>query len=56
MERRNMDDLLAGGLDRAMELMAVAAHNSFRFGGKNTVRIVTAGKDDMQEMAEYCRD
>jgi len=54
MERRNMDDLLLGGLDRAMELMAVAAHNSFRFGGKNTIRIVTASKDDMQEIAEYC--
>ncbi len=54
MERRNMDDLLLGGLDRAMELMAVAAHNSFRFGGKNSIRIVTAGKDDMQEIAEYC--
>ena len=54
MERRNMDDLLLGGLDRAMELMAVAAHNSFRFGGKNTIRIVTASRDDMQEIAEYC--
>ncbi len=54
MQRRNMDDLLVGGLDRAVELMAVAAHNSFRFSGKNTIRIVTASKDDMQEMAEYC--
>jgi uncharacterized ferredoxin-like protein len=49
-----MDDLLLGGLDRAVELMAVAAHNSFRFGGKNTIRMVTASKDDMQEIAEYC--
>ncbi|MBI4963123.1 MAG: hypothetical protein HY913_07600 [Desulfomonile tiedjei] len=54
MQRREMDDLLLGGLDRGVELMAVAAHNSFRFGGKNTIRIVTAGKDDMQEIAEYC--
>jgi len=54
MQRREMDDLLLGGLDRAVELMAVAAHNSFRFAGKNTVRIVAASKDDMQEIAEYC--
>lgn len=54
MQRREMDDLLLGGLDRAVELMAVAAHNSFRFGGKNTIRIVTASKEDMQEIAEYC--
>jgi uncharacterized ferredoxin-like protein len=54
MQRREMDDLLVGGLDRAVELMAVAAHNSFKFGGKNTIRIVTASKDDMQEIAEYC--
>ncbi len=54
MQRREMDDLLLGGLDRAVELMAVAAHNSFRFAGKNTARIVAASKDDMQEIAEYC--
>ncbi len=54
MQRRNMDDLLLGGLDHAVELMAVAAHNSFRFAGKNTIQIVTASKDDMQEIAEYC--
>jgi uncharacterized ferredoxin-like protein len=54
MKRRQMDDLLLGGLDRAVELMTVAAHNSFRFGGKNTLTIVTAGTDDLQEIGEYC--
>ena len=30
-----MNELLNNGLDRAVELMVVAAHNSFRFGGRN---------------------
>jgi uncharacterized ferredoxin-like protein len=54
MQRREMDDLLLGGLERAVELMAVAAHNSFRFGDRNPLRIVTASKDNMQDIAEYC--
>jgi uncharacterized ferredoxin-like protein len=54
MAIREMDDLIGRGLERAVELMAVAAHNSFRFGGKNKVKIITAGEDEMREIAEYC--
>lgn len=54
MAIREMEDLITAGLDRALELMALAAHNSFRFGGKNTVKIITAGNDEMQDIAEYC--
>lgn len=54
MARREMDELLRNGLDRAVELMAVAAHNSFRFGGKNTIKMVVAGEEEMQDIAEYC--
>lgn len=54
MAIKEMDELIAGGLDRAIEMMALAAHNSFRFGGKNSVKIVAAGNDEMQDIAEYC--
>jgi len=54
MARREMDELLRNGLDRAVELMAVAAHNSFRFGGKNSIKMVVAGEEEMQDIAEYC--
>jgi uncharacterized ferredoxin-like protein len=54
MAVRELDDLLQGGLDRAVEMMTVAAHNSFRFGGRNTVKIVSLGKEEMTEIAEFC--
>lgn len=54
MSVREMDELVRGGLDRALELMALAAHNSFRFGSKNTVKIISVGAEEMQEIAEYC--
>ena len=54
MAKREMDDLIQDGLDRAVELMAVAAHNSFRFGNRNTVKIVCVGKEEMVEIAEFC--
>ena len=49
-----MNELLSNGLDRAVELMVVAAHNSFRFSGKNTVKICRLTRDDQQEIAEFC--
>jgi len=49
-----MNDLIQAGLDRAVELMAVAAHNSFRFGKRNTIRLVSLGVDDMKDIAEFC--
>jgi uncharacterized ferredoxin-like protein len=54
MQRREMDDLIQAGVDRALETMALAAHNSFRFGGKNTLNMVTAARENMEEIAEFC--
>jgi uncharacterized ferredoxin-like protein len=54
MAVRELDDLLQGGLDRAVEMMTVAAHNSFRFGARNTVKILSLGKEEMVEIAEFC--
>jgi len=54
MAIREMDELLQQGLERALELMTVAAHNSFRFGKRNTVKIISIGTEEMQEIAEYC--
>jgi len=54
MAARGMKDLIENGLDRAVELMAVAAHNSFRFGNRNTIKMVSLSKDDMIEIAEFC--
>ncbi|MFH1138078.1 MAG: DUF2148 domain-containing protein [Pseudomonadota bacterium] len=54
MAIREMNDLIQSGLDRAVELMAAAANNSFRFSKKNTLKIVAAGKEEMEEIAEFC--
>ncbi len=54
MAIREMSDLIQQGLDRAVELMAVAANNSFRFGRKNTIKLITVGTEEMQEIAEFC--
>lgn len=54
MAIKKMDELIQGGLDRAVELMAVAAHNSFRFGGRNTIKLISVGKEEMIEIAEFC--
>jgi uncharacterized ferredoxin-like protein len=53
MAIREMDDLIQQGLDRALELMAVAAHNSFRFGSHNDLKIISVGHDEMDEIAEF---
>jgi len=49
-----MTDLIQCGLERAVELMAVAAHNSFRFGHRNTIKLVSLDKEDMKDIAEFC--
>jgi uncharacterized ferredoxin-like protein len=34
--------------------MALAAHNSFRFKDRNTVKIISIGNEEMEQIAEYC--
>ncbi len=53
MAKREMDDLVQHGLDRALELMALAAHNSFRFASHNTTKILAVDKEEMEEIAEF---
>jgi uncharacterized ferredoxin-like protein len=54
MARREMDDLIQSGLDRAVELMTLAAQTSFRFGKRNTCKIVAITKEEIVQLAEYC--
>ena len=49
-----MPDLIRNGLARAVELMAVAAHNSFRFNDRNTIRMRAIDGEDLEQIAEYC--
>lgn len=49
-----MPDLISNGLARAVELMAVAAHNSFRFNDRNTIRMRAIDGEDLEQIAEYC--
>lgn len=53
MAKKEMNELVQNGLERTLELMAMAAHNSFRFGNKNTLNIITAGEEEMEEIANY---
>jgi uncharacterized ferredoxin-like protein len=49
-----MPDLIQNGLARSVELMAVAAHNSFRFNDRNTIRMRAIDGQDLEQIAEYC--
>lgn len=49
-----MNELIQNGLHRAVELMALAAYNSFRFGKRNTIKMVSLSIDDLKEIAEFC--
>jgi uncharacterized ferredoxin-like protein len=54
MAIKEMSQLIGNGLDRAVELMAVAAHNSFRFKDRNNIKIITVEGEDLEQIAEYC--
>ena len=49
-----MDELITKGLDRSVELMAVAANNSFRFKDRNSIKIISVAGEDLEQIAEYC--
>jgi uncharacterized ferredoxin-like protein len=54
MARREMDDLIQSGLDKAVELMTLAAQTSFRFGRRNTCKIIAVTNEEIEQLAEYC--
>lgn len=47
------DDLLKGGMDRAVELMAIAANTSLRFGHPR-IRMSAIGPEEFIELSGYC--
>ncbi len=49
-----LTDLLEKGLQQAVELMAVAANNSYRFSDQNKLKIIVVGNEEMESIAEYC--
>jgi uncharacterized ferredoxin-like protein len=53
MAIRNMEELVQSGLDRAIELIVLAAHNSYRFDARNTLKIISVGKEEMEEIAQF---
>lgn len=54
MSISQMQDLVAQGFARSLELVALAAHNSFRFNNRNTVKMVMVQDEDLEQLAEYC--
>ena len=54
MSIQNMEEMIQAGLDRAVEMMTLAAWNSFRFNDRNTVKIITVTGEDLIPISEYC--
>ena len=54
MSIKEMPELVENGLDRAVELMSLAAHNSFRFKDRNSLKMISVGGEDLEQIAEYC--
>lgn len=54
MTIRKMSDLVESGFQRSVELISLAAHNSFRFSNRNTAKMITVEGEDLEQMAEYC--
>ena len=55
MPIQNMEEMIQAGLDRAVELMSLAAWTSFRFNDRNTIKIVNVtGEEELSPVAEYC--
>ena len=49
-----MEEMIQAGLDHAVEMMTLAAWNSFRFNDRNTVKIITVTGEDLIPISEYC--
>jgi len=49
-----MDDMLQSGLDRAVEMMALAAQTSFRFSNRNTIKVIKVTNEEIEQLAEFC--
>lgn len=49
-----MESLVGNGIDRAVELISMAAYTSFRFNNRNTIKLVAIEKEDLEQIAEYC--
>ena len=54
MPLQHMEEMIQAGLDRAVEMMTLAAWNSFRFEKRNTIKMVTATGEELTPVAEYC--
>ncbi|MCF6249155.1 MAG: DUF2148 domain-containing protein [Desulfobacula sp.] len=54
MTIKHMSDLVESGMDRAVELMSMAAFTSFRFNNRNTIKLIAIEKEDLEQIAEYC--
>lgn len=53
MAIKEMKDMIKDGLENAVGLMAVAAHNSYRFGNRNTIKCISVGNEEMEQIAEF---
>lgn len=54
MTIRQMSELVEKGFARSVELISLAAHNSFRFNNRNTIQMITVEGEDLEQIAEYC--
>lgn len=54
MAKTDISELIENGLGRAVEMMALAAHNSFNFSDRNSVKIISIGKEELEEISEFC--
>lgn len=49
-----MKELINNGLQRALELMTVAAYNSTKFKNNNSVKIISITDDEVDEISQFC--
>ena len=54
MSIQEMPDLIEQGFSRAVESVALAANNSFRFNDRNRINMAVLRDEDLEQIAEYC--